>query len=198
MGGKVTAIRWRAYEVAVVPIKLSFEEFCQLPESNLPHELIDGELRMPAAPNWRHQRILGNIYLALRRHVEDRGLGYVALAPVDVVLDRARPLVLQPDVLFVSRERAGIVQDKVYGGPDLTVEIFSGSGAVFDRTEKAAFYAQYGVREYWLVDPDAETVEVRRLEPQGYETVGIYRRGDILRSIIFPELHLPVDEIFAA
>lgn len=198
MGGKVTPARWRAYEVAVVPMKLSFEEFCQLPESNLPHELIDGELRMPAAPNWRHQRILGNIYLALRSHVENRGMGYVALAPVDVVLDRSRPLVLQPDVLYVSRERAGTVQDKVYGAPDLTVEIFSGSGAVFDRTEKAAFYAQYGVREYWLVDPDAETVEVRRLEPQGYETTGRFGRGDTLHSTLFPDLELAWDQIFAA
>lgn len=184
--------------MTVVPIKLSFEEFCQLPESNLPHELIDGELRMPAAPNWRHQEILGNIYVALRKHVKERNLGYVGLAPIDVVLDRSRPLVLQPDVLFVSRERAGIVQDKVYGGPELTVEIFSGSGAVFDRTEKAAFYAQYGVREYWLVDPDAETVEVRRLEPQGYETVGRFGRGDIIRSTLFPDLELAWDQAFAA
>lgn len=184
--------------MAVVPIKLSFEEFCQLPESNLPHELIDGELRMPAAPNWRHQEILGNVYVALREHVKHRDLGYVALAPVDVVLDRSRPLVLQPDVLYVSRERAGIVQDKVYGAPDLTVEIFSGGGAVFDRTEKAAFYAQYGVREYWLVDPDAETVEVRRLEPQGYEITGRFGHGDAIRSTLFPDLVLPWDQVFAA
>lgn len=184
--------------MAVTPIKLSFEEFCQFPESNLPHELINGELRMPAAPTWRHQEILGNIYVALRRHVKEKNLGRVALAPVDVVLDRTRPLVLQPDVLYVSRERAGIIQDKVYGAPDLTVEIFSGGGAVFDRTEKAAFYAQYGVREYWLVDPDAETVEVRRLQPQGYETVGRFARGDTLRSTLLPDLELPADQIFAA
>ncbi len=184
--------------MAVVPIKLTFEEFCQLPESNLPHELIDGELRMPAAPNWRHQEVLGNIYVALRKHVKERNLGYVALAPVDVVLDRTRPLVLQPDVLFISRERAEVVQDKVYGAPDLTVEIFSGSGAVFDRTEKAAFYAQYGVREYWLVDPDAETVEVRRLEPHGYETVGQFGRGDTICSALLIDLVLSWDQVFAA
>ncbi len=184
--------------MAITPIKLSFEEFCQLPESNLPHELVDGELRMPAAPNRRHQRILGNIYLALRAHVEDRGLGSVELAPIDVVLDRDRPLVLQPDLLYLSRERASVARDKVYGAPDLTVEISSGSGAVFDRTEKATFYAQYGVTEYWPVDSDAETVEVRRLEAHGYETLGRFRRGDALRSALFPDLHLPLDRIFAA
>jgi len=196
--GKATAACWRAHEVAVVPIKLSFDEFCRLPESNLPHELIDGELRMPAAPNWRHQRILGNIYVALRSYVEDRRLGYVALAPVDVVLDRDRPLVLQPDVLYVSQARAEIVREKVYGAPDLTVEIFCAGGALFDRTEKAALYARYGVREYWLVDPDAETIEVRRLERQGYETVAVYRRGEIVHSMLFPDRGLPADQIFAA
>ena len=184
--------------MAITPIKLSLEEFCQLPESNLPHELIDGELRMPAAPIRRHQRIIGNIYLVLRPHVEGRNLGSVELAPVDVVLDQERPLVVQPDLLYVSRGRAGIIRERIYGAPDLTVEVCSRGGAVFDRTEKAAFYAQYGLWEYWLVDPDAETIEVRRLEPHGYETVGRFARGENLRSTLFPDLGLPVDQIFAA
>lgn len=77
------------------------------------------------------------------------------------------------------------------------MEVFSRAGAVFDRIEKAALYAQHGVREYWLVDLDAETVEVRRLEAGGHETVGLFRRGEILRSLILPDLHLPVEVIFA-
>ncbi len=183
--------------MGITPLKLTFEEFCQLPESVLPHELIDGELRMPAAPNVRHQVIVSNVGDPMRAHVRPRRLGLVLQSPVDVVLDEARPLVVQPDLLFVGQERIGIVRDKVYGAPDLTVEVFSGSGAVFDRTEKAALYSEYGVREYWLVDPDADTVEVRRLAPGGYETVGVFRRGDTVRSIVLPDLRLPVDEIFA-
>jgi Uma2 family endonuclease len=183
--------------MALSPIKLNYEEFCQLPESLLPHEVIDGELRMPAAPIRRHQRVIGNTYLILRPHFESRGLGTVELAPVDVVLDQERPLVVQPDLLYVSRERAAIIRDKVYGAPDLAVEVSSRSGALFDRTEKAALYAHYGVREYWLVDPEAETVEVRRLEEGGHEVIGVFRRGEVLRSTLFPELHLPVDQIFA-
>lgn len=181
----------------ITPIKLTLEEYCALPVSNLPHELIDGELRMPAAPNRRHQEILGNIYDALRRHVRSRGVGRVLLAPVDVVLDRQRPLVLQPDILFVSRTRSGILGDRVYGAPDLVVEIFSPAGELFDRTEKAAFYAQHGVREYWLVDPASESIEVRRLESSGQEVLGVYRRGDTLRSALLPDFSLPVDDAFA-
>ncbi len=184
--------------MALTPFKLTYEEFCHLPESMLPHELIDGELRMPAAPNTRHQDILGNIYVPVRHHVRARDLGRVLLSPVDVVLDQARPLVLQPDLLFVGKERLGVIRDKVYGAPDLTVEIFSGSGALFDRTEKAALYAQHGVRECWLVDPDAEAVEVRRLAPAGYETIGVFGRGDFVRSAVLPDLRLSVDDVFAA
>ena len=183
--------------MAITAIKLTFEEFCQLPESVLPHELIDGELRMPAAPNWRHQRILWHVARRLGSYVEDLFLGYIVMSPIDVVLDRDRPLVLQPDLVYISRARASIIRDKIYGAPDLTVEIFSGSGALFDRTEKAALYAKYGVREYWLVDPEAEVIEVRRLEAHGYETVGRFGRGDALRSTLFPGLHLPIDPIFA-
>jgi len=183
--------------MAITPIKLTFEEFCQLPESMLPHELIDGALRMPAVPTWGHQKVLENINVPVRSHVGERDLGEVGISPVDVVLDRDRPLVVQPDMLFISRERIPIIRDKVYGAPDLVVEIFSGGGALFDRTEKAAFYAQYGVREYWLVDPVAEAVAVRRLEAHGYETVGVVRRGQTVRPLVLPDLRLSVDEIFA-
>lgn len=184
--------------MAITPLKLTLEEFCQLPESVLPHELIDGELRMPAAPHLRHQDIKGNIYSPLRQHARERNRGHVWMAPIDVVLDQTRPLVLQPDLAFVIRERLHIARDKIYGAPDLVVEIFSPSGAVFDRTEKPALYAQHGVRECWLVDPEAETVEVRRLEPQGYETVGVFRCSETLRSILLPDLRLSVDDIFAS
>ncbi len=184
--------------MSLTPFKLNFEEFCQLPESVLPHELVDGELRMPAAPNVRHQLILSNTEDALRRHVREKHLGIVIQSPVDVVLDKARPLVLQPDLIYIRPDRTQIIQDKVYGAPDLAVEVSSGSGALFDRTEKAALYAQYGVREYWLIDPDAETVEVRRLEPHGFETIGVFRRGQALCSIVLLGLRLSVDDIFAA
>jgi len=183
--------------MAITPIKLSYEEFSQLPESNLPHELIDGELRMPAAPNLRHQRIVGHIFVPVNAYVEAHDLGIVIQSPADVVLDQDRPLVVQPDLLYITKERAAIARDKVFGAPDLTVEVSAGRGAIFDRTEKATMYAEYGVRQYWHVDPDLETVEVRRLERHGYEPVGVFRRGDRLRSLLFPDLRLSVDDIFA-
>ncbi len=183
--------------MSLTPIKLTYAEFCALPETVQPHELINGELRMPPAPNRKHQMVSGNLYALLRTYVRERNLGWVYYAPIDVVLDRDRPLVLQPDLLFVSHERAHLLGERIFGPPDLVVEIFSPGGATFDRTEKATWYAQYGVREYWLVDPEAETIEVRRLEPGGYEVLGIYRQGDTLRSQLFSDLALSVSDVFA-
>lgn len=182
--------------MGLTPFKLTYDQFCELPETTQPHELIDGELRMPAAPNRRHQEISGRLYLAIAPHVKSHSMGHVYYSPIDVVLDRARPLVLQPDLLFVSHARAEILGDRIFGAPDLVIEILSPGGGTFDRTEKAALYAQYGVREYWLVDPDRETIEVRQLEPRGYETVGVFGRGAGVRSVILPDLSFPVDDIF--
>lgn len=181
----------------IAPIKLTFDEYCALPVTTQPHELIDGELRMPAAPHRRHQEISANIHEALRHHVRSRALGRVLYAPVDVVLDRERPLVVQPDILFISTGRFGTLGDKVYGAPDLVVEILSPGGELFDRTEKAVLYGQYGVREYWLADPTTETIEVRRLDASGQEVLGVYRRGNTLRSNLLPHFSLPVDDAFA-
>lgn len=130
----------------LAPIKLTFDEYCALPVTNQPHELVDGELRTPAAPHRRHQEVSANIHEALRHHVRSGGLGRVLYAPVDVVLDRDRPLVVQPDLLFVSADRRGILAEKVYGAPDLVIEVLSPGAEMFDRTERAVLYGQYGVR----------------------------------------------------
>ena len=82
------------------------------------------------------------------------------MAPVDVVLDRERALVLQPDVLFVATARLGIVRNQVWGAPDLVVEVLSPATEHRDRTEKLGWYRQYGVRECWLVDVRQELVTV--------------------------------------
>lgn len=182
--------------MGLTPFKVTYDQSCELPETTQPDELIDGELRMPAAPNRRHQEILGRLYLAIAPHVKSHSMGHVVYSPIDVVLDRARPLVLEPDLLFVSHSRAHILGVRIFGAPDLVIEILSPAGGPFDRTEKAAHYAQYEVREYWLVDAEAETVEVRELEPRGYESVGVFGRGAGVRSVILPDLSFPGDGIF--
>src|SRR5437588_12233095 len=92
-------------------------------EINRVRELAMGVLREPPAPFFAHQKAVLRIAWRLCEHVEARRLGEVAVAPVDVVLDHAKALIVQPDVIFVSAERAAIVRDQVWGAPDLVVEV---------------------------------------------------------------------------
>lgn len=133
-------------------------EYLNTVEYNLPRELAHGILREPPAPFFTHQSIVLKIGRMLSQHVDCRGLGKVAVAPVDVVLDRDRALIVQPDVLFISTARLSIVRDQVWGAPDLVVEVLSPGTETHDRGEKLGWYRQYGVRECWLVDPYAERV----------------------------------------
>jgi Uma2 family endonuclease len=104
---------------------------------------------------------------------------------------------VQPDVMFVSRERLGIITHaNIQGAPDLVVEVRSPSTAQRDLTIKRRLYAEHGVKEYWMVDPEARTVTVLLLRNGALEEVGIYRKGQVLSSTTLSGFTLNLDEIF--
>jgi Uma2 family endonuclease len=129
-------------------------------ETNRKRELAFGKVCEPPAPFFSHQELVLRLARLLCSHVEPRGLGKVAVAPVDVILDREQALVVQPDVLFVSTERLSIVRDQVWGAPDLVIEVLSAGTARHDRLEKLEWYRRYGVRECWLVELPTERITV--------------------------------------
>ena len=131
---------------------MTLSEYFQTPETTLPRELIDGVLRVADAPFVSHQRVVLRLAMAMQQHVERTGNGEVLVAPVDVVLDPDRPLVVQPDLLYVSTERSSIVDDRVYGAPDLVIEVLSPRPRIGDLNERVEWFATYGVREIWLYD----------------------------------------------
>ena len=132
----------------------------------------------------------------LRMFIAENELGRTWVAPLDVVLSNYD--VAQPDILFVSNERRGIITEaNVSGAPDLVVEILSPSTAERDRELKLTLYARYGVREYWIVDPDDETVEVMELGAEGAAGVRRYDAGTV-ESVLFPRLSIALDDIFPA
>ena len=96
-------------------------------ESNRRRELHLSRVNEPPAPFFSHRELVLRVARIWSDHVEPRRLGRVAIAPVDVILDRERALVLQPDVLFVSTARLSIVHDQVWGAPDLVAEVLSHS-----------------------------------------------------------------------
>lgn len=151
-------------------------------------ELLWGHLVVTPAPVSRHQVVL----LALARRLYEFALerGHLALfAPMDVTLfDHT---VLQPDLLVVHRERREIVDRWVDGAPDLVVEVLSPSTGRRDRVLRLALYARAGVFEYWIVDPETQTIELLVLEDGAYRVA--IDDGDRYRSRRFPGLELEHD-----
>ena len=129
------------------PIKLTYEDYVDLPDDGRRYEILDGELEVSPAPAPRHQSVSLNLLRILDRHVEERGLGRLYYAPIDVIL--APTTIVQPDLLFIAAGRESIVTGKaIEGPPDLMVEIISPWSGRRDRVAKATLYARYGVRHY--------------------------------------------------
>ncbi len=173
----------------------TFDELvAELPESNLPTELWDGELIMSPAPSFLHQKIVTRLYKALDAWVERHHLGDTALAPIDMVLSTRRAT--QPDVVFISNERLGIIKERIMGAADLVAEVISPGSRRRDRIDKRDLYEQHGVREYWLIDPEAKTVEVLCLESGTYQLAGRWLPGERARSRLLQGFEVPVSPLF--
>lgn len=174
----------------------TYEDYARLPDNGFRYEVIDGGLLMSPAPLMGHQMISAALLAALRSHVRRHRLGLVVAAPVDVQLgDRATPV--QPDLVFVARERLAIVgRERIEGPPDLVVEILSPATAARDRGLKFDLYAASGVREYWLVDPDELSLEVYVLRGRAYAPLGLYRPDETAASEVLPDLKLKVKAVF--
>ena len=176
-------------------LKFTYEDYRTTPEDKR-YELLDGDLLMTPAPNLKHQRVQRRLGSRLERFIEERALGELFFAPCDVVLSDHD--VVQPDLLFVSRERAQLLSDgdAVRGAPDLVVEILSPATAGRDRGYKRALYARHGVAEYWLVDPADETIAVHRLQDGALAVAHTFGRGQTLRSPLLAGFELDVDAVF--
>ena len=177
-------------------LKFTWEDYRTAPEDKR-YELLDGELLMTPAPNLKHQAVQFLLGSRLGRFIEERALGNFFFAPCDVVLSNHD--VVQPDLLFVSRQRAHLLSggDAVRGAPDLVVEILSPATADRDRGYKHALYAKHGATEYWLVDPVEETIEIHRRQQGGaLVAADTFGRGQTLRSPLLAGFELDVDAVF--
>ena len=176
-------------------IKFTVKDYMSTPEGTR-YQLLDGEMIVAPSPISRHQRILFALSVALREFVTRQQGGEVFIAPLDVVLSNYD--VAQPDILFVSNARSDIVTEaNIQGAPDLVVEILFPGTATYDRGYKQALYSRHNVREYWLVDPDADTVEVLAESQEGLATVASYDAAGTLKSPLLEGLAIELAGIFS-
>ena len=167
--------------------KFTYEDYRTAPPDKR-YELLDGDLVMVPAPNLRQQDVQSRLGRRLARFIEEQALGKFFFAPCDVVLSDTD--VVQPDLLFVSREREHLLSggENVRGAPDLVVEILSPATADRDRGYKRALYGRHGVEEYWLVDPAAETVWIHRHRAGVLAVTHTFGREQTLRSPVLAGL----------
>jgi Uma2 family endonuclease len=169
------------------------EMAAKLPETNQPIELWDGELCIYHAPPPSHQTTVGQIVFRLHDFAKARNLGKVYHSPIDVVLSQTR--VVQPDVVFVSNEKKKILGKVIRGVPDLAVEIISTGSWRRDTIDKRALYEQFGVQEYWIVDPEAATVEVLTLKDDAFQLFGRFGKTQLARSALLKGFKIRVADI---
>lgn len=164
---------------------LTYADYAALPDDGKRYQLIEGELVEMPSPTSGHQIVSGELFSALRAHVREHGLGRVLYAPLDVVLEDRT--VVQPDVMFVSNERMGILRKPhVAGAPDLCVEILSPGTARLDRVRKLGLYARHGVPHYWIVDLEARTIEEYVLAGEAYRVRSVAAAIDDFAPVALP------------
>ena len=174
----------------------TYEDLRNTPDDGQRYEVLEGDLIVSPSPTWKHQRIVRWCF-ELFLQAERAGRGSVCTAPMDVVLS-ARD-VAQPDLLFIATEHLGIVTaENVQGAPDLVVEVLSEGRRRRDVITKRHIYERYGVRFYWLVDPEEETVRVFEFKDGAYGEPVILRAGLQLGCPLFPRITQDVGRLFSA
>lgn len=176
--------------------KLTYEDYESFPDDGNRYEIIDGEAFMTAAPSGPHQRAVTRLGRYLDAHVEEKDLGEVYSSPYAVIFSPAD--VFEPDVVYISRERSALLDERgvIHGTPDLCIEVASQSTRQRDRTTKFARYAHFRLPEYWIVDPEAQTVAVFVLENDAFVPFSVARLDDEIRSRVLPDLELRASVLF--
>jgi Uma2 family endonuclease len=177
-----------------VDTRLTYEDYCLLPNDGKRYEIIEGELFVTPAPIRPHQKVVSNLVYYLNEYVKTRGGGEVYPAPFDVVFSRFD--VVEPDLLYVSEARSSVLTEKnVQGAPDLVVEVLSESTAEMDRTTKLKLYAKHGVTEYWIIDPSNLRTQIFRRAGEGLELAAELTATGSLTSPLFPGFCLPLAKL---
>lgn len=181
--------------MSVAARPLTWDDIKDWPEDSRQRvELVHGELVMSPSPYADHAWTCSRLQFEMTKFVEERELGFVFGGPIDVIL--APDVVYVPDICFVRQERLGIVKDRVWGPPDLCVEVVSESNRTHDTIVKFSDYAKHGVREYWVVDQREREISTWRLSGDRFELIGRANPGQPVVSEVLAGLNLDPARVF--
>ncbi len=171
----------------------TYEDYLRLTDDKR-YELINGRLEEMPAPGFEHQSILGRLYVKVWEAVIKENSGEVLPAPFDVILSDT--VVVQPDIVFISNEGLkNIKRERLFGPPDLVVEIVSPSSYARDRYEKFRLYEKHGIKEYWIVLPGEKVIEVWCLKDGKYVLHSVAAEKGEVESCVLKGLKVKVEEV---
>ena len=179
-------------------VKLTYDDFVQFPDDGLRHELIDGEHYVTPSPNTKHQSVSINLTVLIGSWLERNPIGRLFHAPFDVVFSKYD--VVEPDLLYLSTDRAAdaLTPLHVRGVPELVIEIGSPGTRTRDETVKRRLYERAGVSEYWVVDPEIDSIRVSRREADVFARVIELsaEAGEVLTTSLLPGLDVELARVF--
>lgn len=174
---------------------LTYDDLLEMPDDGMRREVIGGELIVNPAPTPDHQRVLRSIFRLVDAHVEHTGTGETFFAPIDVLLGRFN--VVQPDLVVIARNQGGVVTSRgIEGPPILVVEVISPRSSGIDHVRKMALYASAGVREYWLVDPEGQSLQIYTLDGDDLVAIQPDIRG-VFASVVLAGLSVDPADLFS-
>lgn len=175
--------------------RVSYDDLAQMPDDGRRYELYDGEVVVVPSPILLHQVVAWRVCRILDDYAGQTG-GLAVASPMDVIFSDYD--VVQPDILFLTADsmRTVSLMDRVRQPPDLAVEVLSPSTASNDRGRKMRMFQRYGVPEYWIVDPIAETIEIYRLAESAYALVGTFSGSEKMYSSALPDLTVVPSSVF--
>ena len=180
-------------------VKFTYEDFLHFPDDGKRHEIIDGEHYVTPSPNTKHQAVSMNLTRAFILYLEQHRHGRLFAAPFDVVLSDLD--VVEPDLLYISHERLQVLTSQhVRGAPDLAVEILSPGTRKTDEVTKRQLYERFGVGEYWVVDPELDTIKVYRRVQDAFVRVAELsaEHADMRTTPLLPNWSVSLSEVFAS
>jgi Uma2 family endonuclease len=172
----------------------TYADYVLLPEG-APYQLIGGKLVMTPVPTTYHQIISMRLELKFANFVNEKNLGLVLDAPIDVYFGEKETY--QPDIIFIDRDRFHIIESAmINGAPDLVVEILSPSTGYYDLKKKARTYARHGVREYWIADPEDKSIEAYKGQEEKFTLNQRIEEEGKIKSLVLDGLEVEVRDVF--